>query len=413
MRIIRLQVENVKRLQAVDITPDGDLVVIAGPNGAGKTSVLDAIWLALGGAAAARGMPRPVRDGASRAKVTLDLGPMTVTRTWTADGKTSLKVESKDGARYSSPQTMLDALIGDLAFDPLAFAGQSEKDQIQSLISVIDLPFDPAALDAERRELYEQRTIQGRRVTELKGQLAGMPEIVDVPKPVSTRELVDAMQQANDALVKRRRIERDRDGCIEELESLDREKASLRERVEWIEGEQVKLRENLASNERALEGPEPDPSQFSVQLIEAEKTNALIREAEEREKVAAQLQAQTAVVDELTAKIEQLDATRRDGVAAAKMPVDGLGFSDEGVTYRGVPFTQCSTSEQLRVSVAMAMALNPKLRIIRITDGSLLDSQNLALVAEMASAHDYQIWVERVDESGQVGIYIEDGAVQS
>ena len=98
-------------------------------------------------------------------------------------------------------------------------------------------------------------------------------------------------------------------------------------------------------------------------------------------------------------------------VAAAHMPIEGLAFDDEGVTYNGLPFRQCSASEQLRVSVAMCMAVNPTVRVIRITDGSLLDSDSLALIAEMAGANDFQVWCEVVDESGQLGITIEDGSV--
>lgn len=42
MKIIRLDAANVKRLKAVEITPDGTLQVVTGANGAGKSSVLDA-----------------------------------------------------------------------------------------------------------------------------------------------------------------------------------------------------------------------------------------------------------------------------------------------------------------------------------------------------------------------------------
>ena len=49
MKIIELQAENVKRLKAVDITPDGTLQIIGGRNAQGKSAVLDSIWLALGG----------------------------------------------------------------------------------------------------------------------------------------------------------------------------------------------------------------------------------------------------------------------------------------------------------------------------------------------------------------------------
>ena len=38
MKIINLKASNVKKLIAVDITPNGDVVKITGKNGAGKTS---------------------------------------------------------------------------------------------------------------------------------------------------------------------------------------------------------------------------------------------------------------------------------------------------------------------------------------------------------------------------------------
>lgn len=42
-KIVQLNVENVKRIEAVEITPDGELVVIGGKHGNGKSSVLDSI----------------------------------------------------------------------------------------------------------------------------------------------------------------------------------------------------------------------------------------------------------------------------------------------------------------------------------------------------------------------------------
>ena len=60
------------------------------------------------------------------------------------------------------------------------------------------------------------------------------------------------------------------------------------------------------------------------------------------------------------------------------MPVEGLGFGAGIVTFNGLPFDQASTAEQLRVSVAIAMAANPKLRVLRIKHGNDLDADNLA-----------------------------------
>ncbi|KKL59912.1 hypothetical protein LCGC14_2210510, partial [marine sediment metagenome] len=40
-RIANLQIENIKKIKAIDITPAKDLVVIEGENKAGKTSIMD------------------------------------------------------------------------------------------------------------------------------------------------------------------------------------------------------------------------------------------------------------------------------------------------------------------------------------------------------------------------------------
>jgi hypothetical protein len=83
------------------------------------------------------------------------------------------------------------------------------------------------------------------------------------------------------------------------------------------------------------------------------------------------------------------------------------------VLYQGIPFIQGSAAEQLRVSMAIAMASNPKLKVILIRDGSLLDADNLKVIEEMARDKDFQVWIEAVRENGEIGIFIEDGMVKS
>jgi hypothetical protein len=92
-------------------------------------------------------------------------------------------------------------------------------------------------------------------------------------------------------------------------------------------------------------------------------------------------------------------------------PIKGLDFRAGKVVYNSVPISQASAAEKLRVGMAIAMALNPKLRIIRIEDGSLLDRQSWNVIKEMAHQADYQVWIETVaDEPGQ-GIFIYDGQI--
>ena len=65
----------------------------------------------------------------------------------------------------------------------------------------------------------------------------------------------------------------------------------------------------------------------------------------------------------------------------------------------------------LRVSTAVGMASNPRLRVLRIMDGSLLDEDSMKLLAEMAEAEDFQLWVEVVGDGG-VGIVMENGTIR-
>jgi hypothetical protein len=402
VKIVRLEAENLKRLRAVEIEPDGNVVVISGRNGQGKTSVLDAIWFALGGGPAMRDTARPIRDGAEHASVALDLGDIRVTRTWSGE-KTSLKVESADGARYNSPQQMLDGLVGRLSFDPLAFAQQDEKSQLATLLSLVELPFDPKLLDGQRRALYEDRTVIGREVKTLEGHLAGLPEADgDVPaEEVNAADLIGDLRRAQDALRHREQTEKSYHESVARVQRLRAEFAAAK-------AEMDDLAEQVASLPTA-----PDPTSIEADLQAVDETNRKVRAANERLRVAELLEAKQGEYDTHTEKIALLDQEKADAVAAAKMPIDELGFTDDGVTYRGVPFKQASAAEQLRVSVAMALALNPTLRVIRITDGSLLDSANMALIEEMARDRDAQVWIERVSEDGQVGILIEDGSVVS
>lgn len=400
MRIIELSAENIKRLRAIDITPAEHVQVITGKNAAGKSSVLDAIWLALGGGTASRGTAKPIREGQEQASVRLDLGDLIVTRTWAGD-KTTLKVETAEGAKYSSPQGVLDALVGRMSFDPLEFTRFAPREQLSALLDIVDLNIDLKDVAAKRTFAYDQRTEIGRHVKILEGQAAslGKPE-EGVP---------EAEVSVSDLIVDYRRA----DLAHSTYAAAMRQESELTARIESLRGQVTILEGTLAKTKAIIEatGELPDLDVIQARIDTAEATNTAVRHNAERAKVKANLLHAKSQYEGATNAIEAIDKTKADALAAAKFPVDGLGFDDDGVTYQGVPFAQASASEQIRVSLAMAMALNPKLRVVRILDGSLLDADSMALIAQMAAAKDYQVWIERVDDGSGVGVLIEDGQV--
>lgn len=397
-KIISLKSTNYKRLRAVEIRPDasGNLVIVAGKNGQGKSSVLDSITAALGGINA-KTTPKPIRDGEERAEIVLETEDLIVTRRFTPSGST-LKVTSPDGANYPKGQTKLDDLLGKLSLDPLAFTQLSDKDQLATLLGLVELPFDPVKLDAERKGVFDQRTDVNRKVKELAAQAAGYT----VTEPVQEVSVTDLLTQYREA--------------VSNNESYSRAETRVQNaasRIEQIKKELAAAEAELkAATAASAEHPEPiDHTAIQQQIDGAEKTNARAREYADYQWAKTQHDAAQAKADELSEQLESIDKRKSDGLAAAAFPVPALGFDEGGVTYQGVPFKQASSAEQLRVSLAMAIALNPALRVIRIADGSLLDSDNLALIESMAAEHDFQVWIEMVDDSGERGIVIEDGQV--
>ena len=159
-----------------------------------------------------------------------------------------------------------------------------------------------------------------------------------------------------------------------------------------------------------LRVPSPqDAAPLKQQIAEAQAINTRVEQQRDRARRAMELLEKKRVASMLTDEIEMIDAEKQRLVEAAGLPVPGLGFTEDGVTFKGFPFDQASGAEQLRVSVAIAMAANPTLRVLRIKDGSLLDPSSLEIVADMLREHDYQLWIERVDVSGKVGIVMQDG----
>ena len=178
--------------------------------------------------------------------------------------------------------------------------------------------------------------------------------------------------------------------------------------IEEAEQEHLQIREAI---EQVRLTSAPDLEAIQSQIDTAEQVNSNVRMAQGHSRIVDQLTALQGDAEFLTAQLAAIEKRKAEGLATATFPVDGLGFDTDGVTYQSVPFKQASGAEQLRVSLAMAIALNPGLKVIRIADGSLLDSTNLQLIEEMAVANDYQVWIEMVDETGDFGITIEDGAV--
>jgi regulator of replication initiation timing len=432
MKIVSLRAENVKRLVAVEITPTGNVVEITGKNGNGKTSVLDAIWWAICGAGHIQG--KPIRKGEGKALIELDLGELRVKRTFTSkdggDYTTALTVTNAEGLKFSKPQDVLDNLIDSLAFDPLDFARSKPVDQLAMLRRFVP-SVDFELIELQNKTDYDRRAILNRAVRDYEGAMAAVevPQVdnedMEVDVQALESQLLDAVM-ANGS-IETRKVNRERaqdqiDAMARNMWAKRTEADKLEEAAKALRAEADKLALESVELKSRLDAAGPLPDRVDTAKLRAEVDAARARNellsrrtarVAERNRYQKLTDEAKAAADKHTAARDERIAARDKAIAEASIPVPGITFGDGEVLMNGVPFNQASDAEQLRASVAIAMAGNPKLRVIRIRDGSLLDSASMAMLAEMADKSDMQVWIEQVTDGENVGIVIEDGHVKA
>lgn len=156
-----------------------------------------------------------------------------------------------------------------------------------------------------------------------------------------------------------------------------------------------------------------DDATLRKELEAVEETNKKVQANQNYDQRATELASAKVVANAVTKRIQEIDAEKLKKVSEIKYPIEGLSISDAGtVTFEGLPLAQASQAAQMRISVAIAAAMNPKLRVMLIRDGSLVDEEGLTLLEGLAKEFDLQIWIERVGKKDKCAVIIENGQVE-
>lgn len=408
VKVIGIEAENFKRLRVVHLDVRDGVTVIAGQNAQGKSSLLDALAAALGGG---KQIPaQPIRKGAKKASVVVETSTVKVTRTFT-EGGSSLKVEAKDGTALKSPQQVLDALIGDLTFDPLAFARMKPADQVAALKKATGLDF--SELDAERVKVETMRRDIGRDRDRLAAVVKSLQVLEPDAKTVDTSEVLEQLQAARAKVQEHDSARKALAAVGVRVDELLKRRAALAAEIEEVDAKITKGRQWMLTEGVTISRLiDPDVAGLEQKLADAGIINQRALQAEQARKAKADLADAEKAYAGHTRRLEDIAEDKESLIRAAKLPVKGLSFTDEALTLNGVPFVQASTSEQIRAAVAIAMAQNPALKILMVREGSLLDDAAMQDLMTIAAEHGAQVLVERVGKSADgMGVVIQDGEV--
>ena len=443
MKIVSFQALDFMGLKAIRTAlRENGLTQFTGKNGAGKSTILKFIeWMMAGPTAIPIKQKKSVvRRGALRAWGELELkdkkfGHYVITRSLTAGGTQDLDIwewkEGKPFDRIRNQQKWLKDLFTGLSFDPLAFAQMDGGGQIEELkrLSHVDLDF-PALAEADKSDMEERKGLK-KEVEQLEVQLnaidvvlEGLPEhkideaaifarITEVNTANLQAQQLSSVKAAKYAQMNEARHVHER--RLQKADDLREEIDRLRRELETTENEIVAAfaRMELTKEEydAAPSGEFVDMSALTEELQKAQRTNRAIDMRAKWDKFSSELEDKRRAVRDLTDRLAARDQLRSNAVANAKLPVPGLAFDEEKVTYKGLPLANYGEGEQIRISTLLGVAMNPGLRAMCIQHGEALDEQGLKIIEELALEHDVQILMARVETSGKVGIVVENGMI--
>lgn len=403
-RITSLELENIKRIKAVQISPtETGLTVIGGRNGQGKTSVLDAIMWILGGE---RYRPsEPKREGS----VTPPYGKITLSNGLIVErkGKNSdLKVIDPSGNRAG--QQLLNEFISQFALDLPKFMNGNNKEKADTLLQVIGVGDKLYELDQQEKELYNQRRTIGQIADQKKKYAAELPVYPDVPaEPISATKLIKEQQEilAINGENQRKR---------QRLAKLQSEADTLRGQIEELLAKQAKIHSDLEIAQMdAKDLQDQSTAEIEKSIADIEEINRKVRMNLDKEKAETEAQEYTNKYEAHTERIEAVRKERANLLDGANLPLEGLSVEDGELTYKGFKWDNLSGADQMKVGVAIVRKLNPKCGFVLLDKLEQMDLDTLQEFSAWLKQEGLQVIATRVSTGDECSIIIEDGYSKS
>ena len=425
VKISSLELENVKRIRAVELEPTKDgLTVIGGKNAQGKTSVLDAIAWALGGDKLKPDDPNR-KGGATPAKLHIELDNGVVVERKGKNG--SLHVTDTMGKKAG--QQLLNDFVSQLALNIPRFMNGSDADKATALLQTLGIDAELAKIDGSIRATFQDRQLVGRDAKSKRAHAEKLPHYDDAPEePVSAAELIQEQQAILARNGEKLKAKQDAEDTAKKAEFARTAVSASNMRVADLEQQLTEARAELARRTKEAEEAEEKAkvlAQSTAELVlesteEIEASIANIETINERvrgnqakaEAADAATQAE-AEYDALTAKLDDLRNERRSLLDGAPLPLPELSIDDEGaLTYKDHTWGDMSGAEQLVVATAIVRATKPECGFVLVDKLEQFDTDELKKFGEWAKGEGLQIIGTRVATDDSCTVVIVDGRIE-
>lgn len=471
MNIVRLQMKNFLSIADAELVP-GKVNQITGPNCAGKTTVLRAIETAMRGSTDGS----LVKRGETQAEIILEFDDGTsVHRRLKADGSQDVRV-TKDQMVAKAPQTFLSKLFGAGAFNPLELL--EPKSRTEAILRAMPIRIDedvvkkaagemPVGLPpfdygdhglkiAERvHDYFYRRRAEANADAKQKREVHRVKAADLVPVPEAGADAWSEAQLTAAINETKARI-RDEEQKGEIYKERERELSEVRKRRANIETRDRELRKEIDELQRKVDAVKSrlEENAGVVDAVATQEKNAEERleeckvdahlladegkkisiwqewlawyarkrevEAKHREiavydKSAADAEAFAAKLDAVVGRLGRpfLDSL----VSGARKPIDGLDYVNGVFTLDGTPLDHLSTSQAIRLGVAIARAGAGDLKVICVDGAEALDADSFEAFRRETEGDGFTYFVSVVGngfdttEIGDKAFFMEAGHV--
>lgn len=399
-KITSLELENIKRIKAVQITPTASgLTIVGGKNNQGKTSVLDAIMWILGGD---RYRPsEPHREGS----VTPPYGKITLSNGLVVErkGKNSdLKVIDPSGNRAG--QQLLNEFISQFALDLPKFMNGNNKEKANTLLQVIGVGDKLYELDQKEKELYNQRRTIGQIGDQKKKYAAELPVFPEAPSElISASELI---RQQQEILARNGENQKKRN----QLSELEAHNDQLQKQIDQLVMEQARVKKDLdIARTDAADLQDESTKELEKSISDIEEINRKVRVNLDKEKAETDAWEYLQKYDEYSVLLEEVRSERTDLLKGSSLPLEGLSVEDGELTYKGFKWDNLSGADQMKVGVAIVRKLNPKCGFVLLDKLEQMDMDTLNEFGVWLQQENLQVIATRVSTGDECSIIIEDG----
>ena len=465
MYIKKLELLNFQVIEKFEAEFNGNVYFVTGDNELGKSTLLKAIGALLTGE-----RDDVLRTGASKGFAKMVVGDdgeeFDVSLSFTENNpRGTLTIKQKSTGMATNNVSMLQRIFGYQDFDAVEFSRWSETaDGRRKQIAVVKSLLAPAvrerieAIDVEVSGLKTERTGVNRDVKTfdtLIAQITGRMEPGDIEKYATPIDVTGLMEQqsTNAQLIEKAktvramlaqrteqiaaipgRIEAEKtkadetrkvyadkvaaakaayeQAVAEQAGAITKIDSVLKENIAAIEAEKADLETRKANAEQWLakyEQNNPEKTNVPELLAKAEAHNKKYSLVEQYKEKKQQFDDVKAKAEQMDARIDALAKERAELIATAKLPIDGLTFTDDGLELNGVPFIpgRVSDSQIMEIAAKLVIASNPTVKVFRIARGESLGAKRLETIIDIAKRNGFQGFIEQV-QRGQTEMLVEE-----